>query len=92
MAFAELDVPFVLCCFNRFVAELEVNLSSGREPKDAVKTELFFATFASNEQLLNDAEFFTCNVLLTLNGTVQAELNEADRWTGMFGSVAVFST
>lgn len=79
---AELEETCTVCCFNRFVAELEVNLSKGFAVR-LVKTELFFATFARIEQLLNEAEFFTCIGLPTLNGTVHAELNEDDRCTGM---------
>lgn len=82
MELAELEETCTVCCFNRFVAELEVNLSRGFVVK-LVKTELFLATFVSIEQLLNEAEFFTCIVLLTLSGTVHAELNEDDRCTGM---------
>lgn len=79
MELAELDDPLDACCLRRLVAELDVNLSSGCAVSEAVKPEPFFATLESIEQLLNEAEFLTCVILLILNGTVQLELNEADR-------------
>lgn len=69
------------CCFNcsKLFAELEAeNFNSEEAVSDPLSPD-FFATLDSSEQLLNDAEFLTCVVLLMLSGTVQAALNEADR-------------
>lgn len=69
------------CCFNasKLFAELDAeNFNSELAVNDPLSPD-FFATLDSSEQLLNDAEFFTCVVLLMLSGTVQAALNDADR-------------
>lgn len=69
------------CCFNccKLLAELDAeNFNNEVAVNDPLKPD-FFATFDSSEQLLNEAEFLTCVVLLILNGTVQAALKEADR-------------
>lgn len=76
---AELNDPLEVCCLRRFVAELEENLSSGCALMEALNTDPFLVTLESREQLLNEAEFLTCVVLLMLSGTVQEELKEADR-------------
>lgn len=90
MELAELELPLVVCCFSKFVAELEESRNSGCAVSEAVRPDPFLATFDRMEQLLNDAEFFTCVALLMLNGTVQDELNEADRCTGTVESVVPF--
>lgn len=79
MELAEQDGPLEVCCFSRLVAELEENFSSGCAVIEAVKPAPFLVTLERMEQLLNEAEFFTCVILLILSGTVQVELNEADR-------------
>lgn len=69
------------CCFNcsKLLAELEPeNFNSDEAVSDPLSPD-FLATLDSSEQLLNEAEFFTWVVLLMLNGTVQAALNDADR-------------
>lgn len=38
-------------------------------------------TLAMSEQLVNDAELRTLGAAVTLVGTVQLALNDADRWT-----------
>lgn len=81
----EMVIPLACCCCfsaSKLLAELEEeNLSRELAVRDAVNPD-FFATFVSSEQLLKDAEFLTCVVLLILSGTVQVALNEADRCTG----------
>lgn len=80
----EMVIPLACCCCfraSKLFAELdEENLSRELAVRDAVKPD-FFATFVSSEQLLNEAEFLTCVVLLILSGTVQVALNDADRST-----------
>lgn len=81
----EMVMPLACCCCfsaSKLLAELEEeNLSRELAVRDAVRPD-FFATFVRSEQLLKEAEFLTCVVLLILSGTVQAALKEADRCTG----------
>lgn len=81
----EMVIPLACCCCfsaSRLLAEVdEENLSRELAVSDPVRPD-FFATLVNSEQLLKDAEFLTCVVLLILSGTVQAALNEADRCTG----------
>lgn len=81
----EMVMPLACCCCfkaSKLLAELEEeNLSRELAVRDAVRPD-FFATLVSSEQLLNEAEFLTCVVLLILSGTVQVALNDAERCTG----------